>query len=164
MDVVEPSPAATEGIEAEFLYQFEAGAPEAAASALGIVTARMHGGVVLSMRNDVTQFWSKALGFGFDEPVTTKVIGDVLDFYRDNGDSRAAIQIAPSALPSDWAEIVAEHGLLQGNRTAKHVGRIDALQLGRVNCAWASWGRNRPTSGRRSCSTPLGCRWMGSRT
>ena len=60
------SAARLEGAEAEFMYQYESMAPRSAVTSLGIVTARI-GGVVLSMRNDVTGYWNKALGFGFAE-------------------------------------------------------------------------------------------------
>ena len=59
------SAARLEGAEAEFMYQYESMAPRSAVTSLGIVTARIGGGVVLSMRNDVTGYWNKALGFGF---------------------------------------------------------------------------------------------------
>lgn len=124
------TPALAEGIEAEFLFQLEAGAPEMIAAQLGIATARMGGGVVLSMRNDVTNYWSKALGFGFTEPVTAALIEDVIGFYRANDDLLAVLQVAPSVLPADWDEIVAAHGLRADQRILKHGSRIDALQFG----------------------------------
>jgi hypothetical protein len=68
---------------------------------------RIGDGVVLSMRNDSTQFWSKALGMGFDAPVTTELIREVCDFYRSQGTPTATLQLAPSVLPDDWAEICA---------------------------------------------------------
>lgn len=127
----ELSPAQAEAIEAEFLFQFETGAPAATRDELGINTTRIGGGVVLSMRDDPTGFWSKALGFGFDQPVTADLIAEVIEFFRANRDPRATIQIAPSALPANWDEIAAKHDLRPTGRTRKHVGRIEALQLGR---------------------------------
>ena len=64
-------------------------------SELGIATLRISGGVALSMRHDVTGYWSKALGFGFEEPVTEELIGRVLAFYRAERTPGAVIQIAP---------------------------------------------------------------------
>ena len=130
MKTSEFDPAVAESIEAEVWYQIAVGTPEAAARALGVEAARIGGGVVTSMRNDVTNFWSKALGFGITEPITTDLIGDVIDFYRAHGDSRAGIQIAPSMLPAGWDDIVAEHGLRPGGGIIKHVGAVEALQLG----------------------------------
>ncbi|HEY3535784.1 MAG TPA: GCN5 family acetyltransferase [Pedococcus sp.] len=98
--------------EAEFMYALESGAPADTREALGIATARLGGGVVLSMRNDPAGgYWNKALGFGVTEPVTRALVGDVLDFYRDNGSTVACLQVAPGALPEDWADICAELGL-----------------------------------------------------
>jgi hypothetical protein len=75
---------------------FEASSPSTK-SALGIATTRMGGGVVLSVREDVTGYWSKALGFGFSEPVTGALIDRVVDFYRAERSRGAVIQIAPGA-------------------------------------------------------------------
>lgn len=75
-----------EGAEAEFMFAFESGAPDAVREQLGTTTVRLHSGVVLAMRNDPTGgYWNKALGSGVTEPVTDEVIGDVLDIYRENG-------------------------------------------------------------------------------
>jgi hypothetical protein len=54
--------ALTEAADAEFMYQYEAIAAPPTKTALGIATTRIGGGVALSMRNDVTEYWSKALG------------------------------------------------------------------------------------------------------
>ena len=88
------SAARLEGAEAEFMYQYESMAPRSAVTSLGIVTARIGGGVVLSMRNDVTGYWNKALGFGFAEPVTRDLIDRVIDFYKSERSPRAVLQIA----------------------------------------------------------------------
>ena len=87
--------ALAEGSEAEFMYQYESMAPQATKASLGIATARIGGGVALSMRHDVTGYWSKALGFGFAEPVTPELIGRVLEFYCAHSSPGAVIQIAP---------------------------------------------------------------------
>lgn len=100
-----------ETVEAEMMYRYEADAPAVARDGLGIATARMGGGVVLSARLDPFEYWSKALGFGFAEPVTHDLIAQVIAFYREQGTPTAMIQVAPSVLPPDWAEISAAHGL-----------------------------------------------------
>jgi hypothetical protein len=111
--------ALAEGVEAEFMYQYVSMAPPAIKSALGIATARIGGGVVLSVRDDPTGFWSKALGFGFDEPVTPDLMGRVIEFYRAQDSTGAVIQIAPAVLPSDWAEICAAYSLQPGSYVVK---------------------------------------------
>ena len=55
------SAARLEGAEAEFMYQYESMAPRSAVTSLGIVTARIGGGVVLSMRNDVEAIGTRRL-------------------------------------------------------------------------------------------------------
>lgn len=106
--------------EAEFMFAFESGGPAASREELGVATARLHGGVAVAMGNDPTGgYWNKALGFGISEPVTDAVIGDVLDCYRASGSPSAVIQIAPAALPADWDNICARHGLVADNAWVK---------------------------------------------
>jgi hypothetical protein len=59
--------AAAEGAEAEFMYRFVAMAPPNVTTRLGIAVDRIGGGVALSVRNDLTGYFSKALGFGFSD-------------------------------------------------------------------------------------------------
>jgi GNAT superfamily N-acetyltransferase len=123
--------AAAEGTEVDFMYALETGAPDDTRAKLGISAARIGGGVALSMRNDPTTYWSKALGFGFTEPITAALIDEVIAFYRANDDPQAVLQIIPSLQPANWDEIVAAHGLRAGGNIHRLVGRIDELQLGR---------------------------------
>lgn len=108
-----------ETVEAEMMYDYESQAPALARKNLGIATTRMGGGVVLAARHDPYQYWNKALGFGFAEPVTQDLIDRVVDFYRRQGSPMAVIQLAPSVLPGDWDEICATHGLRAGGEWAK---------------------------------------------
>jgi hypothetical protein len=141
--------ALAERAEAEFMYQYVNSAPPAVKKLLGISTTRIGGGVALSMRNDATSYWSKALGFGFDEPVTDDLIGRIVEFYRQGDSPGAVIQIAPSALPSNWEELRAEYGIALDSAWIKlscsiqefRAGRSD-LRVGRVHAdtaaEWAS--------------------------
>ncbi|MFD8816280.1 GNAT family N-acetyltransferase [Streptomyces sp. NPDC059627] len=104
-------PAVAEQSEAEALFRFQTGAPDSVRTALGMSAARIGGGVVLSMTDDVTRFWSKALGFGVSTPVTADVIREVCDFYRAAGTPQAVLQIAPAFLPEDWADICEREGI-----------------------------------------------------
>jgi GNAT superfamily N-acetyltransferase len=119
-------PALAERSEAEAMYHFETGAPPHVLAALGIETLRVGGGVVLSMREDTTSFWSKALGFGFDEPVTADLIAEICGFYRSQRTPMATIQLAPSVLPDDWDEICAKENLSPGSLLVKLGGSVDA--------------------------------------
>ena len=107
------------------MYLYETGTPAADRELLGITTHRVGGGVVLSMRNDVTGYWNKALGFGFTEPVTAGLIEQVIGIYSAQGAPLAVLQIAPEVLPADWADICAAHGLQPGGRIAKLAARIE---------------------------------------
>jgi hypothetical protein len=70
--------------------------PARTRASLGIEAARIGGGAALSMRNDPTELWSRALGFGFQERVATGVMyvydgigqlygGTTLPFARGRG-------------------------------------------------------------------------------
>ncbi|WP_306212946.1 GNAT family N-acetyltransferase [Actinoplanes sp. RD1] len=112
-----------ESSEAGFMAAYESGTPAGAAADLGITVRRIGGGVALAMRHDPTGYWSKALGFGVTEPVTDELVGAVVEFYREHGNDRAAIQIAPSLRPANWDEITRRYGLRQGNSVVKHAAR-----------------------------------------
>jgi GNAT superfamily N-acetyltransferase len=103
--------ALAEAAEAEFMYQYESLAPQSAKATLGIAAQRIGGGVALSMRNDVTGYWSKALGFGFAQPVTADLIDQVVKFYRAQHSPGAVFQIAPTVLPADWDAICLHHDI-----------------------------------------------------
>lgn len=114
-----------EATEAELYFACETGAPASAKKELGIATARIGGGVALSMREDRTNFWSKAQGFGVSEPVTAKLVDEVLSFFRAEGTPSAQLQIAPSMLPRDWESIAAERGLRAESAWLKLSAPID---------------------------------------
>ncbi|MFF2521985.1 GNAT family N-acetyltransferase [Streptomyces liangshanensis] len=105
--------------EAEAMYDGELAAPPGVRAALGMDAARIGGGVVLSVRDDPARYWSKALGFGFEEPVTADLIGEVCAFYRSRGTPLAVLQLAPSVLPEDWSEICARENLSAGSAWVK---------------------------------------------
>jgi hypothetical protein len=117
-----------EGAEAEFMYQYESMAPPSAADSLGISTGRIAGGVVLAMRNDVTGYWNKALGFGFTEPVTEDLIARVIDFYSAAQSPTTVIQIAPEVLPTAWQEICVRHAIREDSHWVKLACPADQFQ------------------------------------
>ncbi|MEU6341579.1 GNAT family N-acetyltransferase [Streptomyces sp. NPDC046977] len=128
-------PSVAEQSEAEALFRFETAAPEPIRTALGLNATRIGGGVVLSMRNDPTRYWSKALGFGVTGPVTAGLIREVCDFYRAEGTPQAVLQIAPAFLPEDWEAICESEGITAGSSWVKLVAatedvvaRADALE------------------------------------
>ncbi|MFD6443861.1 GNAT family N-acetyltransferase [Promicromonospora sp. NPDC060204] len=139
-----------ESVEAEMMYRYETNAPDLAQEGLGIATTRMGGGVVLSARVDPFDYWSKALGFGFAEPVTHDLVDRVVAFYREQGTPTAVLQVAPSVLPPDWAQIQEAHGLQAAGswlKLAAPIGDVRAeartdLRVGPVGEAdaheWAS--------------------------
>ena len=109
-----------ETAEAEAVWDYEVHAPAEVIEQFGLASARIGGGVVLAVRDDVTSYWSKALGF--TEPVTAELVASITDFYRANRNPLAVLQFAPSALPADWDEICAKEGLSAGSTWLKLSG------------------------------------------
>lgn len=118
--------------EAEALYEFESNAPEHVRESLGVAGLRLGGGVALSVRNDPTGFWSKALGFGFDEPVTVALIEKVREFYLAQRTSPATLALAPEVIPADWEDICLAMGIVGGATLVKMVCDIDDI-VGRLS-------------------------------
>jgi GNAT superfamily N-acetyltransferase len=138
-----------EKIEAECMYRLESGAPRRTLDDMGIATARFGGGSAMAMRRDVTRYWNKALGFGFDELVTGDLIAQVCAFFREHGAPVAVLQPAPSVLPADWDDICRDNGLVRGSswvKLGRDLGTVERpatdLRVGRVDVSaagdWAS--------------------------
>lgn len=117
-----------EGAEAEFMYQYETMGSAQTQAALGIAATRIGGGVALSMTSDPAGYWSKALGFGFTEPITDRLIDEVTDFYRAERSPGAVIQIAPAVLPAEWATICSRHNIRPDSHWIKLACAIDEFQ------------------------------------
>jgi hypothetical protein len=116
-----------EQVEAEWMYRLETGAPRHVQANLGMRATRLGGGVVLGMRRDSTQYWNKALGFGFDAPVTIDLVAGICEFYRSIGSSLAVLQFAPSVLPREWDEIRTSCQLVPGGSWVKMVHNLASI-------------------------------------
>jgi hypothetical protein len=120
-----------EQTEAMSMYGLFAATPEPLRDKLGMAQTRLGGGVAVSMTNPPGGgYWSKALGFGFAEPVTAALVSHVLDFYRERRNPRAVLQVAPSVLPHDWDDICAAHGITAGRSWIKLAGAAEQLTPG----------------------------------
>jgi len=114
--------------EAEWAYRYTTAAPADVAESFGSVTARIGGGLVLGRRHDTAALWNRALAFGISTQATAEVIDEIIGFYRDHEIPKALIQIAPTRLPEDWAEICARHGLKEVEPWAKLGAAVDDLR------------------------------------
>jgi GNAT superfamily N-acetyltransferase len=113
MRVAEPA-------EAGYMEAMGVSAPPEVRAALGMAHDRVGGGVVLVMTRDPTGgYWSKALGFGVEEPFTADVVHEVLEVYRAHDAPVATLQVAPQALPADWEDVCAREGLVRGSTWVK---------------------------------------------
>ncbi|MEV6414992.1 GNAT family N-acetyltransferase [Kribbella sp. NPDC051718] len=107
-----------EVVEAELMFGI-AGIDGPVRDGLGISGRRFGRGVAISVREDPSEYWSRAQGFGFDRPVTAELIGEVVSFYRDAGTPIAHFHLAPDVLPEDWDAIRAAYGLEAGGTIVK---------------------------------------------
>ena len=104
------------------MYEYGRCAP---AGVLGVGLARIGGGVAVSMRNDSTRYWSKALGF--TAPVTADLVDEVLDFYRKEDNPQVVLQIPEGALPGDWDRIRGARGIRAGSEWVKLAATVRDL-------------------------------------
>jgi GNAT superfamily N-acetyltransferase len=117
-----------EQVEAETYADWEAAAPAAALAALGTQQLRIGGGVAMAVPNDASGFWTKTVGLGFTEPITTQLLEQVTEFYREQGISATRLQLAPDVLPADWADICAKLNIHDsGSAWVKLAGDIDTV-------------------------------------
>ncbi|MFI5735360.1 GNAT family N-acetyltransferase [Kribbella sp. NPDC051587] len=95
--------------------------PRAVVQSLGISGQRIGKGVVVVLSNDSIDFWSRAYGFGFDRPIDSALIGEILDVARAGNGRVLNFHLPPQVLPANWAEICAEHGIVAGGTWVKAV-------------------------------------------
>ncbi|MET9881460.1 GNAT family N-acetyltransferase [Actinacidiphila glaucinigra] len=114
--------------EADSLYDLVVdAAPTAFRAERGISGARFGGGALTAMRNDPTKYWSKAVGFGHDEPLTADLVDEIRAFYRAERVASTNLYVAPQALPADWETIRAERGIAEAETWVKLAGDVDTV-------------------------------------
>ncbi|MFI6759304.1 hypothetical protein ACIBF5_09190 [Micromonospora sp. NPDC050417] len=118
------STALAEFVELEVNAAIVALVPASDQEKYGFAVRRVGGGASLAYRDGNLH---KTLGLGLTEPVTETLIGEVIDWHRSYGSTALRIQIAPEALPSNWDEICAVHGLTGGRWSVKLAGEVDAI-------------------------------------
>lgn len=140
-----------ERAEAEMIWQLTQ-VPDEVREQLAITGQRFGQGIAVAVANDPSKFWSKAQGFGFDRPVDSALIGEVLGFYRAAGTAAANFHLAPAVLPADWDKICAEHGLTRGATLVKAVR--EAVRPGDVPLdPLTGWGGREPSPARQPLPT-----------
>ncbi|MGW9027884.1 GNAT family N-acetyltransferase [Streptomyces sp. NPDC055722] len=116
-----------EQAEAEEMSEFQSLVVGQERTALGMASVRLHGGVCMSVGDDPDEYWNKALGFGFEAPVTTSLVSDVLEFYATHQSRVAVLQFAPSVMPADWEQIAREFGLQRTAGVIKFAAPVEAV-------------------------------------
>ena len=117
--LVDERTAVAELVEAAVLRRVVGGAPSELHSHLGVVSSDLGGGVALAVKHDPSGYWSKAVGLGITERVTADLVAELSAFYAAHGGSRATVQIAPEALPTDWDQVAAAHDISLGSSWVK---------------------------------------------
>ena len=110
--------------EAEYRIRLHERSSAQVREALGMDGARIGGGVALAVRNEPSGAWTRALGLGITQPLTSGLLDEVTGFFRSAGVTAASIQIAPRFLPSDWDRIAGRAQLVDtGSAMLKLAGR-----------------------------------------
>jgi GNAT superfamily N-acetyltransferase len=78
------------------------------------------GGVAVAseVSKDIILF-DRALGFGFDEPLTEETVEAVAAFFRDRGRPRSSIQLAPAVATPEAVGCLRDRGYVPGRRWVK---------------------------------------------
>ena len=117
-----------ENAQAQAWYALHSGFSEQYRQSLGIAVTRLGGGAVTSVRDDPTEYWSQVLGLGVTEPITARLMADIVAFYEAEGTASATIHIAPALLPPDWTAIAGEFGLIPGPELLKMAAPLDRIR------------------------------------
>ena len=102
------------------------GAPDPVREQMGISSRRFGDAVAIVVANDPSDYWSQALGFGFDRPVTEQLVGEVIDFYRSAGARVMNLGLAPEVVPPDWAGICRRLGMVEQDGLRVKLARDDS--------------------------------------
>ncbi|TDD58660.1 GNAT family N-acetyltransferase [Kribbella antibiotica] len=118
-----------ERAEGEMIWALTQSPPDVL-DALGVSGQRIGKGIVVVLRDDSMDYWSRASGFGFDCPIDSALLGEILDVARAAGGHALNFHLAPEVLPADWVDLCAEHGIVAGGTWVKAVreaGPVDAV-------------------------------------
>lgn len=116
------TPQMAEYVEAEYMFRSVAATPSG-----DRVAERLGGGVVTALPHSSSRYWTKALGFGFTEPVTEGLLERVVGRWREAGVRAGTLQLAPAALPDDWEGLRARFGLTPSGSWYKLYARTDQV-------------------------------------
>ncbi|MDX3772344.1 MULTISPECIES: N-acetyltransferase [unclassified Streptomyces] len=108
-----------EQTEIKAYVDFVTGAPVPVRQAMGVASLNVGSVQATTVREDPSDFFNRAGGFGLSEPIDANVLAKICDFYRSEGVSQGRFVIAPQLLPADWETIVGDLNLTPGGRLVK---------------------------------------------
>jgi ribosomal protein S18 acetylase RimI-like enzyme len=113
--------ALAEHIEAESMAAMFDIASEPVHRALGLEYVRVGGGVAaVSTSEAMQQYWSRAVGFGWSEPITDDVVEQVCELHRRHGCRVVRFQVSPW-VPGEWETTLERHGFTPDATCSKFV-------------------------------------------
>jgi GNAT superfamily N-acetyltransferase len=122
--------AMVEKVEGHYFERFQTFAPAATREQLGIIANPVGDGIAVAMCADRSDYWSKALGFGFAVPIDDALIGETIEFFRKVGSGTAVLAVAPAVLPDDWGDICEAYRLTSTSSWAKLRCGVDKFRGG----------------------------------
>lgn len=126
-------PELADRVEAEAFFDFVSAADDVTRAALGVATTRVDGAAVIVIRNDSTGFWTRALGLGYEQPITAATIDRIAGYFALQGRDRGTLVIDPNVLPADWPEICARHGITRQGTQVKCVADAETVLAARTS-------------------------------
>ena len=132
-----------ERVEADYMAAMFELAPPSVQDALGMEYLRLGGGVATAMTNDPTgAFWSRAVGLGWQQPITDEVVDQVCALNARHQVHQVWFQVSPLA-PGEWESVLEAHGFVPGRTWVKFIRdtsppaevytRLDVRELGHAD-------------------------------
>jgi GNAT superfamily N-acetyltransferase len=91
---------------------------------LGVAVVRAHGGVCLIAAHSPALAINRALGFGFEQPLSLESLDAVIASYAAANVATFILQWSPEAQPPDAADMLTARGFVRASHIAKMVRQL----------------------------------------
>ena len=110
-----------------------AGAAETDGNPTGASHLEVGGGVAAALAATEMGLFNRAMGFGFDEPLTESIVDEVARFFSERARPQSTIQLAPSVATPDAEAWLARRGYQPGRRWVKLWHDLGTMPVARTS-------------------------------